>query len=478
MQVDTSGDKNKKNMATTGPPHPLTTWLTPPIPPASPFPVTNLPYGIFSRAADGVPCPGVAVGDDIILDLAALTRGGLLPVEAGFLVGERDGGRLPAPTLNAFMASGPPTWDAVRAALTSLICGDPPADTRLSADPGLRAAAVVHRGQVAKMHLPAAIGDFTDFYASREHATNCGSLFRDPAAALPPNWLHLPIAYHGRASTVGVSPAAVVRPLGQLPPRAPLGAPSFGPSARLDFELEVGVFIGGAANAQGTRVRLGDAPGRVFGFVLLNDWSARDVQRWEMAPLGPFAGKNFATTVSPWVVSPAALAPWAVPAPVQADPAPPAYLREDDGDVGGRGMPRLTFDLPLTVRLGTAATAAAAPGPPGHLLATSNLRHLYWTPAQMVAHHTAGGCALRPGDLVGTGTISGPGGVAGGGLGSLLEASLDGRAPVALAGGEARTFLEDGDTVVLSGMTRATADGWPGVGFGECRGVVVGAPAP
>lgn len=459
-------------MATQPPQRPpdLSTWLTGPIPPASPFPVTNLPYGVFSRAGDGVPCPGVAVGDDTILDLAALARGGLLPAEAGFL----EGGGRPAPTLNAFMAAGPAAWAAVRATLTALVCGDPPSDTRLFANPALRAGAVVRTGEVGAMHLPAAIGDYTDFYASREHATNCGCLFRDPAAALPPNWLHLPVAYHGRASTVGVSPAAVVRPLGQLPPTADAGGPTFGPSTRLDFELEVGVFIGGPANAQGTRVRLGEAADRIFGYVLLNDWSARDIQRWEMVPLGPFAGKNFATTVSPWVVTPAALGPWGVPAPPQADPTPPAYLREAEAGVGGRGIPRLTFDLPLTARL----VPDGAPATPPTLLAASNLCHLYWTPSQMVAHHTAGGCVLRAGDLLGTGTISAPGGVDGGGLGSLLEASLDGRAPVRLASGGERTFLEDGDAVILGGMTTPTADGWPGVGFGECRGVVVAAPDP
>ena len=410
---------------------------------------------------------------DLILDLAALARAGLLPAGC-FLEGDA-----PASTLNPFMAAGPAAWAAVRATLTALIAGDPPSDTRLEKDSALRATAVVRQSAVT-MRLPAAIGDYTDFYASREHATNCGCLFRDPAAALPPNWLHLPIAYHGRASTVGVSPAEIVRPHGQLPPTPSTSAPSFGPSARLDFELEVGVFIGGPPNPQGTRVTLSEAPSRIFGYVLLNDWSARDVQRWEMVPLGPFAGKNFATTVSPWVVTPAALAPWGVGAPVQDDPVPPAYLQEGDAAIGGRGMPRTTVDLPLTVRLettkkngdGTSVTTST-------LLTTSNLRHLYWTPAQMIAHHTAGGCVLRPGDLLGTGTISAPGGVAGGGLGSLLEASLDGREPVGLGDGtSSRTFLEDGDAVILSGMTAASADGWPGVGFGECRGVVVGARAP
>ncbi len=325
----------------------LTTWLGP-IPPASPFPVTNLPYGVFARAADGIPTPGVAVGD-LILDLAALARAGLLPGGSEcFLEGDR-----PAPTLNPFMAAGPPAWAAVRASLTALVCGHPPADARLANNPALCGDAIVRREHAA-MRLPAAIGDYTDFYASREHASNCGSLFRDPAAALPPNWLHLPVAYHGRASTVGVSPAAVVRPLGQLPPAPPSTSPAFGPSARLDFELEVGVFVGGPPNPPGARVPLSAAADRIFGYVLLNDWSARDVQRWEMVPLGPFAGKNFATTISPWVVTPDALAPWAVPAPPQADPRPPAYLCEDDDAVGGRGMPRETVDLPLTVVLETA----------------------------------------------------------------------------------------------------------------------------
>ncbi|HEX7070921.1 MAG TPA: fumarylacetoacetase, partial [Rhodothermales bacterium] len=315
-------------------------------------------------------------------------------------------------------------------------------------DASLLEQVLVPRSQV-EMLLPVAIGDYTDFYASREHATNVGSMFRGPENALMPNWLHLPVAYHGRSSSVVISGTPIHRPNGQR--RSGDGSPEFGPTTQLDFELEVGAIVG-TGNALGTAIPVGRALDHVFGLVLVNDWSARDIQAWEYQPLGPFLGKNFATTISPWVVPLEALAPFRRSAP-PPDPEPLPYLRDAAGS---------TFDLHLEVGLQPAETAEET------AVCRSNHRHLYWTLAQQVAHHTVNGCNLRPGDLLASGTISGPEPES---RGCLLELTWRGTQPLTLRSGGTRTFLADGDTVTMRGW--AQGDGYR-VGFGECTGQILG----
>jgi fumarylacetoacetase len=296
------------------------------------------------------------------------------------------------------------------------------------------------------MHLPARIGDYTDFYSSREHATNVGVMFRGPERALPPNWLHLPIAYHGRASSVVVSGAPIYRPHGQtLPPGA--DQPQFGPSLLMDFELEMGFFIG-PGNALGHPIPIEEAGEHIFGLVLVNDWSARDIQKWEYQPLGPFLSKNLATSISPWVVPLEALEPFRCPGPPQT-PEPLPYLRISAP---------WAFDIHLEVRLQSEAMAEPV------TISRSNFRHLYWTMPQQIAHHTITGCNLRPGDLLATGTISGP---TPDSYGSMLELAWRGERPLSLPDGSLRAFLHDGDTVILSGWCQGESYR---VGFGECRG--------
>jgi fumarylacetoacetase len=291
-----------------------------------------------------------------------------------------------------------------------------------------------------EQRLPLAVGDYVDFYSSLEHATNLGRMFRPDAEPLLPNWRHLPVGYHGRASSVVVSGTPVRRPRGQLPPAEPGGAPSFGPTQRLDIELELG-FVTGPGNALGTSIPTSAAAQHVFGFVLVNDWSARDIQRWEYVPLGPFLGKSFATSISPWVVPLAALEPFRVPAPAQ-DPEPLEYLRTE-GDWG--------LDIELEVELG------------GTVISRTNARGLYWTFPQQLAHATVNGTNTRPGDLYASGTISG---AEPDSRGSLIELTWGGRDPVRLADGSERTFLEDGDTVTLRGRAGDT------VSFGEVTGTI------
>jgi fumarylacetoacetase len=312
-------------------------------------------------------------------------------------------------------------------------------------EPGLEAATVPLAD--VEQRLPIAVGDYVDFYSSLEHATNLGRLFRPSGDPLMPNWRHLPVGYHGRASSVVVSGTPVRRPLGQRPPAGEGGAPTFGPSERLDIELELG-FLTGPGNALGTRIAAADAADHVFGFVLVNDWSARDVQRWEYQPLGPFLGKSFATSMSAWVVPLEALRSFLVAAPAQ-DPEPLPYLRVE-GDWG--------LDVPLEVELN------------GTIVSRTNARGLYWTFPQQLAHATVNGTNARPGDLYASGTISGP---HRGSEGSLIELSRGGREPVELPGGEHRTFLEDGDTVVLRGRCGDPAA--PAVAFGEVAGTIVAA---
>lgn len=412
----------------------------------SPFPIQNLPYGIFTPPPGGPPRAGVAIGD-YVLDLAVLEADGLL-----------DSDYFAAPTLNAFMAAGRPAWRATRARLQALLDQGNP---RLRDDAPLRRRAL-HRQADVTMHLPAAIGDYTDFYSSREHATNVGTMFRGPDNALMPNWLHLPVAYHGRASSVVVSGTDVIRPNGQMIV-GDATTPVFGPCRLLDFELEMGFFIG-PGNAHGTPISVSDAWNHIFGLVLVNDWSARDIQKWEYQPLGPFNAKNFATSISPWVVTLEALEPFLVDGPVQS-PEPLPYLK---------GKSNRTYDIRLDVTVQSAAMAADdhAPLP----IAQSNFRHLYWNMCQQLAHHTVTGCNVRPGDLLASGTISGP---TPDSYGSLLELTWRGTRPLTLPTGETRTFLADGDTLTLSGHCRG--DGYR-IGFGDVRGTVLPAhpltPAP
>lgn len=404
------------------------------------FPIQNLPLGVF-RAGDGEARTGVAIGDEI-LDLRAAW-------EAGLLAGEAEAAARVAatPPLNAFLALGAGARRTLRRRLSALLCAGSADEARLRAC--LRPAAD------CAMLLPVAIGDYTDFYVGIHHATKVGQLFR-PDNPLLPNYKHVPIGYHGRASSIVVSGVPVRRPNGQT--KAPdASAPSFGPTRRLDYELEVGILVG-RGNEHGERIDIAEAGEHIGGYCLLNDWSARDVQAWEYQPLGPFLAKSFGSTLSPWVVTPEALAPFRSPqAPRPAgDPRPLPYLLDEADQREG------ALGLDLEVLLSTERLRAA--GLPPEAIARSSTRHMYWTPAQMLAHHASGGCNLRPGDLLGSGTISGP---TPDGAGSLLEATEGGRNPLRLASGEERSFIEDGDEVTL----RATArrDGFVSIGFGECR---------
>ncbi len=414
---------------------------------ATDFPIQNLPFGVFRREGKNEPFRGgVAIGDQI-LDIAAAHR-------AGVFAGEAAHGALQCtgPTLNGFMAMGPAVWTALRLALSRALREGSPMQGKLTA------------GLVPQAHaehaVPAVIGDYTDFYASVHHATTVGKLFR-PDNPLLPNYKWVPIGYHGRASSIGVSGQDFRRPVGQTLPKD-AATPVFGPSRRLDYELEVGIYIG-VANELGSRVPLAASESHVFGLCLLNDWSARDIQGWEYQPLGPFLAKNFATTVSPWIVTLEALAPYRTEWTRAAeDPQPLPYLEAEENRARG------AFDVQLEAWLETEKMRAARSGPAR--LSRSSLRHAYWTVAQMVAHHTVNGCNLQPGDLLGTGTQSGPTPEE---AGSLLELSDAGKRPVELGGGETRTFLEDGDTVILRAFCEKA--GFARIGFGECRGTVLAA---
>jgi fumarylacetoacetase len=409
-----------------------------PVAPESHFPIQNLPYGVFRRRG-GPTHVGVAIGDEI-LDLTVLEAEGRLDVPA--LHGKRVFG---TGRLNEFLALGRPAWSSTRAFLTTLLRADEPT---LRDDSALRGRVLIPRAE-AEILLPAEIGDYTDFYSSREHATNVGTMLRGPDNALMPNWLYLPVAYHGRASSLVVSGTDVHRPLGQSKP-ANASAPVFGPSRSLDFELEMAALIG-PGNELGQPIPIAEAADHLFGMVLLNDWSARDIQAWEYQPLGPFLAKNFATSISPWVVTMEALEPFRTAGPVQ-DPEPFPYLRQ----TGDRA-----YDIHLEVSLQGEGLARA------QRVCLSNFRYLYWSVEQQLAHHTINGCNLRPGDLLASGTISGP---APDSYGSLLELTWRGSRPLALEGGQQRTFLQDGDRVTLTGWCQG-----PGyrVGFGEVTGKIL-----
>ncbi|MHA3792194.1 fumarylacetoacetase [Sphingomonas sp. YL-JM2C] len=399
------------------------------------FPIQNLPYGIFSLGADGEKRPAVAIGDKL-LDLAAIS--GLLPVE------------LRGSTLNALFALPAERRLALRHKLSELLSNG---NHRPALEPHL------HDRSAVTMHLPAAIGDYTDFYVGIHHANNIGRQFR-PDNPLLPNYKYVPIGYHGRASSIRPSGVPLVRPKGQRkPPEA--DAPVVGPSARLDYELELGVWIG-RGNELGEPIPIAEAANHIAGFCLLNDWSARDFQAWEYQPLGPFLAKNFQTTISPWVVTAEALAPFRIaqPARPEGDPKPLPYLWDEDDQAAG------ALGIELEVQLLTAKMREQ--GLPPHRLSKGPASNMYWTVAQIVAHHASNGCNLQPGDLLGTGTISAP---TDDGCGSLMEISRGGTRPVTLPSGEERSFLQDGDEILLSATARA--DGHVPIGFGECRAVVL-----
>lgn len=405
------------------------------------FPIQNLPFGVFTPPDGGQPRGGVAIGDSI-LDLRHALEAGLFEGEAR-LAAEA----AVAETLNAFLALGAGPRQALRRSLSAILAAG-------SADRA-KAEACLHEAAACRMHLPARIGDYTDFYVGIHHATNVGRVFR-PDNPLLPNYKYVPIGYHGRASSVRVSGTDVRRPRGQLKsPEAE--TPRFAPCERLDYELELGIWIG-PGNRLGEPVSMAEAGAHVAGFCLLNDWSARDIQAWEYQPLGPFLAKNFGSTISPWIVTPEALAPFRIPQPArpEGDPAPLPHLRDEADQARG------ALDLSLEVLILTEQMRRE--GLPPHRLALSSTRHMYWTVAQMVAHHTSNGCDLHPGDLLGSGTLSAPDPS---GFGSLLESTRGGQEPVALPSGESRRFLEDGDEIIL--RARAVRDGAASIGFGDCR---------
>ncbi|KQU89698.1 fumarylacetoacetase [Variovorax sp. Root318D1] len=410
------------------------------------FPIQNLPFAVFRPLDDnGPPRCGVGIGDRI-LDVGACAQqlDGLARAAALACC---------APALNDLMALGASAASALRTGLSQLLA------ERAGSGPNRDAASRALLGlDEVQLLMPVKVGGFTDFFASIHHATNAGRLFR-PDMPLLPNYKHVPIAYNGRANSVRVSGAPVQRPFGQL--KGPNdAAPRFAPAQRLDHEVELGVYVG-AASTQGRPIAVGDAWQHVFGFSLLNDWSARDIQGWEYQPLGPFLAKSFATTVSPWVVTAEALAPFRVPAAVRpaGDPAPLPYLW-DDADQRHGGL-RIVLDAHLR------SERMAAGGLPPMRLSRSDASLLYWTVAQMLAHHTSNSSALDTGDLLGSGTVSGESAEA---LGSLLEITSGGSRPLTLPGGERRTFLADGDEVILSG--RCESPGHVGIGFGQCSGIV------
>jgi fumarylacetoacetase len=403
--------------------------LVVPVSGGSPFPVQNLPYGIFAGAGDDQPRVGVAIGD-LVLDLAAALRADDPEVAESFR----------RPSLNSFLASGPQAWSAVRERVAALLTDQ---RHRPAVEPALLPADRV------RMLVPFEVADYVDFYSSEQHARNMGRIFRPADEALHPNWKHLPVGYHGRAGTVVVSGTPVVRPCGQ---RRPVGAdaPSYGPSIRLDIEAEVG-FVVGAPSTLGSPVPTTRWRDHVFGVVLVNDWSARDIQAWETAPLGPFLGKSFATSISPWVVPLAALEPAFVDPPAQ-HPRPLPYLRPPG--------PGLALDLEISLNGQVVSRPPFATG-------------MYWTPAQQLAHLTVNGASLRTGDLYASGTVSGSEPHQ---YGSLMELSRNGEAPITVPDGTTRAFLEDGDTVSITGW--ATGAGGVRIGLGTVTGTVLPASGP
>ena len=402
------------------------------------FPVQNLPLGVFSPQ-DGDARIGVAIGD-FILDVRAAFGAGLLPGQSAEA--------LEARTLNAYMGLPASQRLSLRHALSALLTDEANA---------AKVRPLLHPAAECTMHLPAQIGDYTDFYVGIHHAMNVGALFR-PENPLLPNYKHVPIGYHGRASSIRVSGTPVVRPNGQT--KAPTAeAPSFGPTKRLDYELEIGVWIG-AGNDLGQPIKIEDALNHVAGFCLLNDWSARDFQAWEYQPLGPFLAKNFMSTISPWVITIEAMAPFFVAqtARPDGDPQPLPYIWDEADQAGGA----LSVDLKVSIT----SEAMRKDGVAAVQLSEGPATNMYWTVAQIVTHHASNGCNLNPGDLLGSGTISAP---ERSGFGSLMEITRGGAEPVEIPGG-ARTFAEDGDQIALSAT--ATADGYVSIGFGPCEAII------
>jgi fumarylacetoacetase len=418
--------------------------------PEGDFPIQNLPFGIFHQRGTTIPPrAGVAIGDSILDLVAAAERGLLSDCDDETKQACRQA------TLNHLMALGEAQVSRLRRSIQRTLRADAAKSSQQTARSCLVEMAT------AEMLVPAQIGDYTDFFASIYHATRTGQLFRadDP---LPRNYKYLPLAYHGRASSIVPSGTAVQRPRGQL--KNGDQAPAFAPTGRLDYELEVGFYVG-RGNARGARVSIAEAAQHVFGFCLVNDWSARDIQFWEMQPLGPFLGKSFALTVSPWIVTAEALAPYRAPASIRApgDPPPLPYLLSPEDQRWG------SLNLGLEVQLLTRKMRSENAAP--LTVCRSNYNLLYWTPAQMVTHHTSNGCNLTTGDLLASGTLSGPGRDS---CGCLLELTQGGQVPLVLANGETRTFLEDSDEVIFTG--HCLAPGFVRIGFGDCRGRVLAAP--
>jgi fumarylacetoacetase len=406
--------------------------------PDSHFPLENLPFGVFKPLDDAARI-GVALGEYVV-DLAELQRAGLfndLP--------PRTAAATTRGSLSEFLSLGRPEWSKVRTQLQELLAADTPT---LRDDAGLRER-VFHRQRDVTMQLPVRIGNYTDFYSSFHHAHNVGTMLRGPENALMPNWKWLPVAYHGRASSIVLSGTEVRRPRGQIkPPDAPV--PVFGPSKSLDYELEM-AFLIGPGNSLGQPVPIERAVDHIFGLVLMNDWSARDIQAWEYQPLGPFLAKNFCTSISPWVVTLEALEPFRKPLPKQ-DPEPLPYLRSTND---------FTFDIQLEAALQTSSMQDR------HVITRTNFQNLYWSISQQLAHHTIGGCNLEPGDLLASGTISGPTEES---RGCMLELTWRGANPLKLPNGESRKWLEDDDTLAITGWCQG--DGYR-VGFGEVTGRIL-----
>nr|ACO15559.1 Fumarylacetoacetase [Caligus clemensi] len=404
------------------------------------FSYENLPYGIFSTGDDGRKRVGVAIGE-FVLDLSKLWsrfKGPLMSGVSKAVLGE-------AESLNPLMALSPGHWSETRSTVKALLSAQDPISIKKEKDAFL----VSMKG--VQMHLPAQIGDYTDFYSSIDHATNVGTMFRGKENALMPNWKHLPVGYHGRASSVVVSGTPIQRPNGQTKPLE-TEPPTFGPCKLMDFELEMAFFVGGPENELGKPIPIDKAQDRIFGMVVMNDWSARDIQKWEYVPLGPFLAKNMGTTISPWVVPLEALKPF-LTSNYPQEPAPLPYLRHDDP---------FNFDINLQVSIKPEGTSKE------DTVSRSNFKHMYWTTKQQLAHHSATGCNMRPGDLLASGTISGPEETS---YGSMLELSWKGSKAVKLeSSGQERKFLKDGDLVNVSGYCQG--DGFR-VGFGECLGKVL-----
>ena len=412
----------------------LTSWIE--IPKDSDFPIQNLPFGIFKTTYLSA-VAGVAIGN-YVLDLVYLH-------EHGFF----DGLGLPSGIfnqkyLNDFMALGKKKTREVRERISELLRHD---NDELKSNIGARELALIPMAEV-QMLLPVRIPNYTDFYSSEEHATNVGSMFRDPKNALLPNWKHLPVGYHGRASSIVVSGTPIHRPKGQIKP-ADSDLPVFGPSQKLDFELEM-AFITCKDTKLGTSISTRHAEDYIFGFVLFNDWSARDIQQWEYVPLGPFLGKNFGSTISPWIVTMDALEPFRVKGPDQSPSVLPYLAIEGEKN----------FDVTLEVLIQPEKSETTP-------VSRSNFKYLYWNVNQQVAHHTVNGCNIQVGDLYASGTISGP---SPGSFGSMLELSWNGQRPLHLTNGSQRTFIEDGDTVIMRGHAEKNN---VRIGFGECKGKIL-----